>query len=162
MPARKYDYYRMCLGALIACLVMIGMFAINNEILIDYIAELEEKKDSPNLVWLVKHFAVSIPTLSVVIVMCAVYHDKQKYVPVYTQREKLYISLVVAALTIITLIFIIIDDGVVDAKDGTLSLLEKTYTWFAAQIVPLSVLIAYHTIRMGSEKRELEEAGTKK
>jgi hypothetical protein len=57
------------------------------------------------------------------------------------------------------LVFVMVNDGKVDAKDGVVSLLEKTYTWFAAQILPLSVLIAYHSIRSGSERRELEEAG---
>ena len=91
-----------------------------------------------------------------------IYRDKQKYVPVYTQREKLYVSIILAVLTVVTLLFVFIDDGKVDANDGILSLLEKTYMWFAAQIIPLSVLIAYHSIRSESEKRELEEAGTKK
>ena len=42
VPARKYDYYRMSICALIVCLVMIGMFALNNEVFSSYIAELEE------------------------------------------------------------------------------------------------------------------------
>ena len=162
IPARKYDYYRMSICALIVCLVMIGMFALNNEVFSSYIAELEEKKDSPNMLWLVEHFAAAIPTLAAVIAMCIVYRDKQKYVPIYTQREKLYISLILTAMTAMMLVYVIVTDGKVDSNDGVLTLFEKTYTWFAAQIIPLSVLIAYHSIRSGSEKRELEEAGSKK
>ena len=159
MPVRKYDYFRITICAVLVCAVMLIMFSLNNGVISDLIDKLKEKEDTPNMLWLVQHLAAAAPTLVAVAVMCVVYRDKEKYVPIYTQQEKLYVSLILAAMTAMMLVFVIVNDGKVDAKDGVVSLLEKTYTWFAAQILPLSVLIAYHSIRSGSERRELEEAG---
>ena len=74
----------------------------------------------------------------------------------------MYISLILVAVTVMMFIYVAVSDGKVDAKDGVQTLLEKTATWFAAQIIPLTVLVSYHAIRSGSEARELEEAEAKK
>lgn len=162
LPIRKYDYFKIAICAAVACAVMLIMYALNNSVIYDGLVKLEESKESPNLLWLAKHLAAAAPTLAAVLAMCVVYSNKEKYVPIYTQKEKLFVSLILAAMTVMMLIFVIITDGKVDSKDGVLTLFEKTYTWFAAQIIPLSVLIAYHSIRSGTERRELEESGAKK
>ena len=163
VPVRpRYDYFRIAICAALVSAVMIIMFSLNNDQFADLISKIKEKKDSPNLLWLVQHITAAIPTLAATITMCIVYRDKRRYVPIYTQKEKMYISLILVAVTVMMFIYVAVSDGKVDAKDGVQTLLEKTATWFAAQIIPLTVLVSYHAIRSGSEARELEEAEAKK
>lgn len=163
VPTRpKYDYFRMGICAALVGLVMILVFNVHNDQFAELVNKISEKKDSPNLLWLVEHLIAVVPTFAAIITMCIVYRDKTRYVPIYTQREKFYISLILVAVTVLMLIYVVISDGKVDPKDGVKTLLEKTYTWFAAQIIPLTVLVSYHAFRSESEARELSEAADKK
>ena len=153
----KYDYFRMVVCAVLACAALLFAFSLHTETIPDVVEKLTKDHESPNLEWFFDHIAASIPVLFAVITMCIVYRDKSRYVPVYTQREKLFISLTLAIVTLIMFAYISFTDGEVKVGDEYESMLEKTATWFAAQIIPLVVLISYHSIRSGSEKAELEE-----
>ena len=152
----KTDFFRLMICAVLSCASIFVTFSLYKNQFTEKIAELTEKGDAPNAIWLLEHISAAIPVLVVALIMCIFYRGKDKYVPVHYQREKLYISLIAAAVTLIAFIFINVTDGAVDAKDEVKSLLESTYMWFAAQIIPFTVLISYHAVRMGSEKKELE------
>lgn len=154
----QIDLFRLLLCAALAAVIMIIMFNIYNNNIAETIKELQEKKDHDNTIWFIQHVGASIPTYASIIIMCIVYSDKKKYVPVQTQKEKLYISIILAGVTFLMFLYVKIIDGDIVRGDGVDSLLEKTVTWFVAQILPLSVVISYHAVRMGTEKRELEEA----
>ena len=152
------DLLKILICAVLASVMLVVMFSINNNQMTELIEETKAKEDSPNLVWFLEHVTATIPTYAAIIIMCIVYGNKEKYVPVKTQKEKLYVSIILAAFAFLMFMYVVITDGEVKVGDDVESLLEKTATWFVAQILPLSVLISYHAIRMGTEKRELEEA----
>lgn len=158
----KVDLFRLILCAVLVSVMMIIMFNIYKDNVAEKIQELTEKKDHENTIWFIKHVAASIPTWASAIVMCLVYSNKDRYVPVKTQKEKLYVAIILACVTVMMLVYVKVTDGVVNNADEVESLFEKTFTWFIAQILPLSVLISYHAVRMGSEKHELEEAEANK
>lgn len=154
--AYKTDFFRLIVCTVLSCASIFVTFALYKNQFAEIIAKLTEKGNAPNAIWLIEHFSAAIPVLVVALIMCFFYRGKDKYVPVYYQREKLIMALITAAVTLITFIFVRITDGAVDPKDEVTSLLESTYLWFAAQIIPFIVLISYHAVRMESEKKELE------
>ena len=156
------DVIRLLICAALAIAMMIIMFNIYNDNVAEIIKKLQEKKDHENTIWFIQNVAAAIPVYASVIIMCIVYGNKEKYVPVQTQKEKLYVAIILACFTFMMFLFVQTTDGDIVRGDGVDSLLEKTATWFVAQILPLAVVISYHAVRMGSEKRELEEAEANK
>lgn len=154
----KYDWFKIGLCAVALCVLMVLMFNAYSKDVLDLISELSEDGKSPNRVWLVENLFPAIPVLVVAIVLTIFYADKQKYIPVATQREKLIISLVVALFTFAGLMVYVImqGDGAVDAESGEAvkSMWEENAVWFFAQIIPFIILISYHAIRAESEEKE--------
>ena len=156
------DIFRLLLCAVLASVMMVIMFNIYNDNVAEIIKELQEKKDHENTIWFIRNVAAAIPVYASVIIMSIVYGNKARYVPVQTQKEKLYVAIILACFTFMMFLYVKTVDGDIVRGDGVDSLLEKSATWFVAQILPLAVVISYHAIRMGSEKRELEEAEANK
>ena len=155
----EYDWFKIGLCAVALSVLMVLMFnSYANEVK-ELIAELSEDGKSPNRVWLVENLFPAIPVLVVAIVLSIFYADKKKYVPVATQREKLIISLIVAAFTFVGLMVYVIMKGTetmdVEGEEVMKSLWKDNAEWFFAQILPFVVLISYHAIRAESEEKEL-------
>jgi hypothetical protein len=155
----KYDWFKIAICAVGLCALVVLMFHAYSTSVAELIEELSADGKSPNRVWLVENLSAAIPVFVVAIVLTIFYADNSKYVPVATQREKLIISVVVAAFTFIGLLsYILMNTGeAADPESGEAikTLWERTAVWFFAQIIPFMILISYHAIRAESEEKEL-------
>lgn len=143
---------------------MFGLFYLHSGKVAEIIASLTEEEKYPNTIWLIEFLSAAIPILAAVIVMNIMYSDKKSYVPVYTQREKLVVSVVLAVFILGALLAYVFYQSrggdITDEETGEVikSLWNRTYMWFFAQILPMLILISYHATRIVTEKRELVEA----
>ena len=157
----NYDWFKIAVCAVGLCLLMILMFNTFQK-MSENVAELSADGKSSNLVWLVEHVSSAVPVFAVAIALTIFYADKSKYVPVGTQKEKLIISLIVAAFTFIGIMGYVLmkKDEPVGVEDGEKikTLWESTAVWFVAQVIPFVILISYHAIRAESEEKELATA----
>lgn len=159
LKAFKYDWFKIGVCAVGLCALMVLMFHTYSTSVADLVKELSADGKSPNRVWLLENISAAIPVFVVAVALTVFYADKSKYVPVATQREKLIISLIVAAFTFIGILsYVLMNEGeTVDPESGKAiqTLWERTAVWFFAQIIPFIVLVSYHAIRAESEEKEI-------
>lgn len=163
IKVKKIDWLRLVAAALLVCAVMLGLFYLHSGKVTEVIEALTAEEKYPNTIWLIEFVSSVIPILAVVIVMNIMYGDKKSYVPVYTQIEKLVVSIFLTLFVfgpLLAYAFYRSRGGEqIDAETGEAikTIWQKNYMWFFSQILPLLILISYHWIRIGSEKRELAE-----
>ena len=163
IKAKKIDWLRLIATTLLLCAVTFGLFYLHSGKVAEVIEALTAEEKYPNTIWLIEFTSSAIPILAAVILMNIMYSDKKSYVPVYTQIEKLVVSIVLVLFVFGALLGYVFyrsrGGEIVDAETGEAikTLWDKTYMWFFAQILPLLILVSYHLIRIGSEKNELAE-----
>lgn len=162
---KKIDWLRMVLCAAVLFLVLGLLFSFYEGKGADIISELSADGKSPNLVWLAEHIFAAIPVLMLIIISELFFLDKSRYVPIYTQVEKLVIFSAAAIFTygILLVGVIAASPETIDPETGEAikTLWDRTNSWFFAQILPFLIVISYHAIRIGTEKAELFESASK-
>ena len=147
--------YGICSGVL--CLLAVLLFSLYKDKALGIITDLSADGKMPNLVWLAENVFVAVPVWILVIVSEFFYFNKEKYVPVYTQIEKLLIFSTAAAFTFFLMLPAVryASQGGIETEEVIETLWDKTYMWFFAQIIPYIIIIVYHAARIGTEKKEL-------
>ena len=159
----RFDYLRAIAAALLLCALVFALYYIHSTTVSDIIAKLTEEDKYPNSIWFIEFLSSAIPIIAVIIVMNIMYSDKKSYVPIYTQIEKLAVTLFLTAFIFIALLSYDLyksrGGDVVDpeTEEVVKSLWNNTYMWFFAQVLPMMILIYYHVARIGAEKREVAE-----
>ena len=160
------DVFKLCVCAIALCIIMGVMLGMYQSAVPQKLEEFADKGKMENAAWVVRYGSVVPPVIIVAIILTCFYYDKNKYVPMWTQKEKLYICLIVAAFTFLVMLpYVIAMSGGWNVAETIIegeeekeikTLLGETAAWFAAQIIPFAILISYHGIRYSSEKKELE------
>ena len=157
MENKKINWLRfgLCSGAL--CLIAVLLFSLYKDKALDIIADLSSDEKTPNLLWLAENLFVVLPVWIMVAVSELFYINKKTYVPVYTQLEKLLIFSVAAVFTFAIFLPCVRFVSEIDPESGAVirPLWDKTYMWFFSQVIPYIIIIVYHGVRLGSEKKEL-------
>ncbi len=160
----KESVIRIIIFSLLLCILLALVFNLHADKLIPKLDAMEEEGKEPNLLWLFKHVSLALPTVAILAFFGVCYLNKEKYIPVVSQREQFIIMLVGIAFIYVVLLLYAKGTPIFDAETeeqiGTL--LGSTYLWFGAQIIPTVIIAAYHAIRSGSEKRELEGENNEK
>lgn len=162
LKIRKVDSFKVTVFSAVLCILMIVILYWYANGLQETFADLKEIGKLPNVIWLVKHLAYVIPGVAVAVVLTLFYSNKEKYVPVVVQKEKFYITLIVAAFTYLVMLpYVIISSKMgesIDPETGEAitTLLDITVNWFFVQIIPFIILVSYHAIRRGTEEEELK------
>ena len=155
----KYDWFKIMLCAIALGALMVLAFNAYSTDILDTVASLSEDEKSPNLIWVIENLSMVMPGIVFASVLTLFYADKQKYIPVVTQREKLIVALIVAAVVFIGILgYVLVNSGEqVDPESGEVikSLWDKTAVLFLSQILPFIIIISYHAIRAESEEKEL-------
>lgn len=165
LKKKKLDISRIAFCTLILCVVMIILLALYANQVQDLLLKVDEKGEGkvPNLLWLLERLAIGVPVVILAVVLTALYHNKDSYVPVKSQKEQLWVSILTTLFTYgVMMVFVLIrskSGEVPDAEiiEETQTLWDITYKWFFVQMIPLFILIAYHGIRAGTEEKELAE-----
>lgn len=145
--------------AALACLVMWGALKLHLDVVPEKIAELEEKGNMDNTIWLIEYGTIIPPVIAVAIILTVGY--KLGYVKVASQREKALIILIAMLFTYGVLLPDVIArsagwmDPPLEGEEDVVSVLEQSIGWFCAQIVPFAIALGYHLVRASSEKKEL-------
>ena len=158
---KKYDYdwFKIILCAAALSILMILMFNAYTGDIADLVKELSADGKSPNRVWLVKNLSAIVPVFILAGVLSIFYYGKDKYVPIYWQKEKMIVFSLVAAFTFVGILgYVLLNSGEkFDPDTGVRinTLWDKSAIWFFAQIVPFVVVISYHAIRAESEEKAI-------
>lgn len=153
----KHDSFQIAMCIILACALMVAAFYLYCEKLPEIIEKLNEREESPNIVWVLEHATAFLPVPTVALIVMAFYSSKKKYVPVHSRKEQVFITCVVAAFVYIAMLgYVLLKRGEVSGEEVE-TLWDIGAEWFFAQIIPFSVLIGYHSVRVGSEEKELLE-----
>jgi len=150
---------RVLFVTVLLCFVMSAALTAHLGTFSEKIAELEEKGNMDNTIWLLEYLLPILPVIVVAIILTVSYTFG--YVNVSSQREKAAIIAIVLLFTYCVLLPIVCArsegwrDPVPEGEEDVLSVLEKSITWFSVQIVPLVITLAYHLVRASGEKKEL-------
>lgn len=150
------------IGLCVAMLILILVYANAMPSIID---SIEEKGEMKETVWLVERLAYLPPAIITVVTLYFVYSSKKSYVPVVTQRQKaLVVAILMAFMYGIMFLGIIVGrtlavnvDSLAQSLADFVDMYEMLTPWFLIQLVPLSIILAYHLIRASSEEKELLE-----
>ncbi len=152
---------RLIALAILACLIMWGALTVYLDNVPDKIAELEEKGNMNNTIWLVEYGSLLPPVIAVAVALTVGY--KLGYVKVKSQREKALIILIAILFTYCVLLPDVISksegwmEPPLEGEEDVISAIELSIGWFSAQILPFAIALGYHLVRASSEKKELCE-----
>ena len=147
--------------ALLACLIMWGALTVYLDTVPAKIAELGDKGNMDNTIWLVRYGSLLPPVIIVAIMLTIGY--KFGYVKVKSQREKALIVFMAMLFTYCILLPDVVarsggwQNLLLGSDEDGVSVLEQSIGWFCAQIVPFAIALGYHLVRASSEKKELCE-----
>jgi amino acid transporter len=154
----KESVMRIVIFSILLCVILGLVFSIYANKLIPKMDEMEEKGDEPNLLWLFEYASILLPTVVIVVFFGVCYMNKDKHIPVVSHREQFIIALV--AIVFLYAILLPYAKGTVlidpETEEQMGTLLQSTYFWFGVQVIPTTIIAAYHAIRSGTEKKELE------
>lgn len=158
----RHDSFQIIMCIVVACILTVIAFHVNCKIVPKIVEKLTEKGNYKNLIWIVEHIAAFLPVPLVATVMAIFYSNKQNYVPVHSRKEQVFIAWMVAVFVYAVILgFVLLNknEPVGEAVgDKVKTLWDISAEWFFAQIIPFAVLISYHSVRVGSEERELAES----
>ena len=161
---KKPDKSRIAIVSGVLCILSMILLHLYANQVQDFIVKVNEKKNMPNVTWLLDHVTILLPVLILAVMLTVIYSNKDKYIPVITQREKTYITLFTALFTYLVMLpyvyFKSKNGEAVDAEEieAVETLWDITYKWFFVQVIPFMILISYHATRAGSEAREIAES----
>ena len=162
--SKKPDKSRIAIFSGVLCILSMILLHLYANQVQDFIVKVNEKKNMPNVTWLLDHVTILLPVCILAVMLTVIYSNKDKYIPVITQREKTYITLFTALFTYLVMLpyvyFKSKNGEVVDAEEveAVETLWDITYKWFFVQVIPFMILISYHATRAGSEAVELAES----
>ena len=162
--SKKPDKSRITIFSGVLCILSMILLHLYANQVQDFIVKVNEKKNMPNVTWLLDHVTILLPVLLLAVMLTVIYSNKDKYIPVITQREKTYITLFTALFTYLVMLpyvyFKSKNGEAVDAEEieAAETLWDITYKWFFVQVIPFMILISYHATRAGSEAREIAES----
>ena len=156
---------RIILFSLLLCGIMCATLAAYVNIVPDKLAQLAEKGNMDNTIWLVRYTSYLPPII--ILAMVLTFGYKFNYVKIESQREKSIIIVIVTAFTYVVLFPIVcmLQSSGVDGwneivslgKDGTVTVFAMIVRWICVQMIPLAITLTYHIVRASSEKKELLE-----
>lgn len=158
----KHDSFHIAICIAVACILMVVAFYLYCEKVPEIIEKLTKEGKYENLKWLFEHIAAFFPVPAVALIIAVFYSNRAKYVPVYRRKEQVFIACIVAAFTYTAMLgYVLLKKGEVSAEEveEVETLWDIGAEWFFAQIIPFCVLIGYHSVRVGSEEKELQENG---
>lgn len=151
------DLFKVIVCAVALCIIMAILLYMYNALVPSKIAELEEKGKMDNVVWIIQYGSHLPPVVLIAVLLSVFYRNKNEYVRIYTQRNMAKISGGVAVFTYVVMLPYVIFMSKSEADGDAVTLIDRTITWFAAQIIPFMILIAYHSVRASTEAKELYE-----
>ena len=143
------------------CFVMCAALTAHLGAIPEKIAELTEKGNMDNTIWLYEYALPIIPVIALAIILTVAY--KFGYVKVKSQREKAVIIAIVLLFTYCVLLPVVCarsegwQEPVPEGEEDIASVLEMSITWFSVQLIPLVITLGYHIVRASSEAKELCE-----
>ena len=161
----KHDTFQIVMCIVVACVLLVISFYLYCERIPEFVQKLTDEGKYTNLKWLLDHAAAIFPVPLVALVIAVFYSNREKYELVHSRKEQVFIACVVAAFTYTAMLgYVLLKKGEVSAEEveEVETLWDIGAEWFFAQIIPFCVLIAYHSVRVGSEEKELQENGDEK
>ena len=143
----------------LVCIVVAAVLDAYVKLVPEKIAELTEKGNMDNTIWLVTYASYLPPIIIVSVILTILY--KFGYVKVESQRDK---AIIIAVLLIFTYAVMLPEviarsegwrNPPLEGEEDVVSLIEQTVGWFAAQIIPFALAIGYHLVKASNEKKEL-------
>ena len=154
---------RLTLCSIGLCVAMTVMLVMFYEIVPGIADSFEDKEKMEQTIWAIEHLAYLPPSIVTVLSMFLVFGNKERYVPVQTQRHKAIVAAVIIIYT-----YGIMFAGIVLGRTLAVSfeafsrdfsdfinMFDVLVPWFLVQAIPLSIIFSYHMIRSASEKKEL-------
>ncbi|MBE6684354.1 MAG: hypothetical protein E7592_01730 [Ruminococcaceae bacterium] len=158
----KHDSFQIAMCIAVACILTVVAFSLYCERVPEIVKKLTDDGKYTNLKWLLEHAASFFPVPLVALVITVFYSNHEKYVPVHSRKEQVFIACAVAVFTYTVMLgYVLVKHGEASGEEVE-TLWDIGAKWFFAQIIPFCVLIAYHSARVGSEEKELQENGDEK
>ena len=162
---KKLDISRIAFCTLILCVAAIALLAIYANQVQDLLVKISEKGEGkvPNLIWFLERIALGAPVIILCGILTALYSNRENYVPVKSQREMFWVSVLTAVFTYaVMMTFVKLRSRGVEVPEGEeleeiKTLWDITYKWFFVQVIPFLIMITYHGVRADSEEKELKE-----
>ena len=161
---KKPDKSRIAIFSGLLCIMSMILLHLYANQVQEFIVKVNEKKNMPNVTWLLDHVTILLPVCILAVMLTVIYYNKDKYIPVVTQREKMYIALFTALFTYLVMLPYVYfkskngENVETEEIEVVETLWDITYKWFFVQVIPFMILISYHATRAGSEARELAES----
>ena len=146
------------------CVAMVALAALYSNLMPEIIESIQEKGEMKETVWAVERLAYLPPSIITVLTLYFVYSDKASYVKVTTQKQKaLVVAIVMAVVYGVMLSGIVVGrmlalniDACAESLADFVDMYDVLVPWLLVQLIPFSIILAYHLVRASSEKKELD------
>lgn len=147
------------------CVAMVALTALYGNLMPNIIEAIQEKGEMKETIWAVERLAYLPPSVITVLTLYFVYSDKKSYVKVTTQKQKaLVVAILMAVVYGVMLSGIVVGralalnvDAFAESLADFVDMYDALVPWLIVQLIPFSIILAYHLVRASSEKKELEQ-----
>ena len=157
----KFNILRFAIISVLLGAVMVASFWFYGEDFAAVLKRLDESNnDMTNMTWVVKHLGNLLPGIAIVIFQAIVYSFVDNKVVAHKEQKW-------QALLLLILVYGgILPYAIKQTEAGVISSIESSSLWFCTQLIPLIILMVYHSQRgnilaeepLEKESEESEEA----
>ncbi len=142
---------------LVLLLLSLRWYAVEHR---DFLKWLNREEEMIYMPRFFEYLTLFLPVILMASVLTVIFRRRSAEYPLASQREKLWISLILFVLTYACILPIVkfgglqveIPSEVEDLPSTFVNLWDLSYKWFFVQVVPFSIWVSYHAVRAGEEK----------
>ena len=138
----KFNILRFAIISVLLGAVMVASFWFYGEDFAAVLKRLDESNnDMTNMTWVVKHLGNLLPGIAIVIFQAIVYSFVDNKVVAHKEQKW-------QALLLLILVYGgILPYAIKQTEAGVISSIESSSLWFCTQLIPLIILMVYHSQR---------------
>ena len=138
----KINIVRFAFISLLLCVVMVASFSFYGDGFASIMQKIDESKnDMTNMTWVAKHLGNLVPGIAIIIFQAVAYYFVDDKASAHKEQKW-------QALILLVLVYaVILPYAINSTEGGVISSIESSSLWFGTQLIPLIIIMAYHSQR---------------
>ena len=149
----KINVIRFAVISILLCVVMVASFSFYGDGFASIMQKIDESSnDMTNMTWVAKHLGNLVPGIAIIISQAIVYAFVSDKASAHKEQKW-------QALILLVLVYaILLPYAIKNTEAGVISSIESSSLWFCTQLIPLIIIMTYHSQRSNVLYEEAKKA----
>ena len=149
----KINIPRFAFVSVMLCIVMFISFSFYGDGFADIMQKIDDSKnDMTNMTWVAKHLGNLVPGIAIIISQAIIYAFVSDKASAHKEQKW-------QALILLVFVYaVILPYAINNTEEGVISSIESSSLWFCTQLIPLIIIMTYHSQRSNVLYEEAKKA----